>query len=912
MTHAAWTATIGAPVPAGSGQIVSRPALFERLSRAGRVTQVSAPAGSGKTFLLRSWIGAAGLTESTAWVSVQGETRDPERFWVAVLNALRQTAAGSMLVRPLTAAPDLDGWAVVERLLADLESLEDRTWLVVDDVHELGSAEALRQLELLVMRAPPELRFVLATRHDLRLGLHRLRLEGELTEIRAADLRFTLDEAQALFGAAGVELPESALTLLHARTEGWAAGLRLAALSLARHPDPERFAAEFSGSERTVAEYLLAEVLERQTEEVRRLLLRTSVLDRVSGELADLLTGGSGGERTLQDLEEAGAFVVSLDARRSWFRYHQLFADLLQLELRRTAPGELTALHAAAADWFAESGFPVEAIRHAQAAQDWGLAVRLLADHWPGLHLGGQAATVHALLAGFPAGARGANAELAALTAADELAAGSLEAAERHLGLAARVSASVSADRRGQAQVLLGTVRLLVARQRQNLQAVAAEAQRLRAAADGPDAAQLGLGEELRALALTSLGMTEMGSVRLDEAERHLEQGVALARRIGLPYLEFIGLAHSAAVEVVRSPYALAAERGKQAVELARRHGWTDEPAAGVAYVVLAAGLVWQGRFDEAEDWVRRAERAVRAEVEPAASMGVRYVRGVLELVRGHDQDVLAAFRGAERLAGLLAAPNYVLTRMRALQLHALVRMGETERAELALAEVGEQDREGAEMRIATAALRLAQDDPHAAIVTLAPVLDGSAPIPPRTWLIIAFMLEAIAKDALGDRGAAGRAVAHALDLGETDRAAMAFLLHPAPGLLERHAPDCAKHASLIAQILSLVSAQHEPQAGLDGPGGPGEHGGIPGGRPPGATESPRLAEPLSRSEIRVLRYLPTNLSAPEIARELSVSVNTVRTHMRHLFGKLGAHGRSDAVARARAMGLLAPSPHTP
>src|SRR6266545_7238537 len=438
MTHAARSATVGAPVPAGSGRIVSRPALFERLGRAGRITQVSAPAGTGKTFLLRSWIGAAGLAESTAWVSVQGETRDPERFWVAVLNALRQTAAGSTLVRPLTAAPDLDGWAVVERLLADLESLENRTWLVVDDVHELGSAEALRQLELLLMRAPPELRFVLATRHDLRLGLHRLRLEGELTEIRAANLRFSPAEARAMFGAAGVELPESALTLLHTRTEGWAAGLRLAALSLARHPDPERFAAEFSGSERTVAEYLLAEVLERQSEEVRRLLLRTSVLERVSGELADLLTGDSGGERVLQDLEEAGAFVVSLDGRRSWFRYHRLFADLLQLELRHTEPGGLATLHATAAGWYAGHGYPVEAVRHAQAAQDWSLAACQLSDHWVDLDLGGQAATARELLTAFPADVTGADAELTALTAAAELARGSLEEAERQLALAIR------------------------------------------------------------------------------------------------------------------------------------------------------------------------------------------------------------------------------------------------------------------------------------------------------------------------------------------------------------------------------------------------------------------------------------------------------------------------------------------
>ncbi|HYV77864.1 MAG TPA: hypothetical protein VE979_07030, partial [Streptosporangiaceae bacterium] len=286
------------------------------------MTMVSALPGSGKTVLLRSWIDAAGLAERAAWVPVGRAERDPQRLWLSVLGALRQTVPGSQLVRELTAAPDLDGWAMVERLLKDLAPLDDRLWLVIDDVHELGSDQARRQLELLLMRAPPELRFVLATRYDVRLGLHRLRLEGELTEIRAGDLRFSPAEARELLTDAGVQLTDPALARLTARTEGWAAGLRLAALSLAGHPDPERFAAQFSGSERTVAEYLLAEVLDRQPEEVRRLLLRTSVLDRVNGELADLLAGGSGGERVLQDLEEAGAFVVAVDAGRSWFRYH--------------------------------------------------------------------------------------------------------------------------------------------------------------------------------------------------------------------------------------------------------------------------------------------------------------------------------------------------------------------------------------------------------------------------------------------------------------------------------------------------------------------------------------------------------------------------------------------------------------
>jgi LuxR family maltose regulon positive regulatory protein len=492
----------GGPRPAAgpvirpaTGGVIARVGLLERLGAAARVTVVSGPAGSGKTVLLRSWIAEAGLARSAAWVTAGPDEQDPQRFWLSVLGALRGTAAGSALVRELTAAPDLDGWAITELLLKDLASLQDRIWLVIDDVHELGSADALRQLELLLLRAPRELRFVLATRQDVRLGLHRLRLEGDLTEIRADDLRFSLAESRDMFQTAGVELSDAALTRLYERTEGWAAGLRLAALLLAGHDDPERFAAEFSGTARTVAEYLLAEVLDRQPEDVRLLLLRASVLERVSGPLADALTGSPGGERILQQMEEANAFVVSLDSARTWFRFHRLLADLLQQELRRTAPEEVTALHKAAANWFAEHGFPVEAIRHAQAAQDWGTAIRLLADHWAGLQLGGQAATVHAILAAFPAGVCAADAELAVLAAADELAQGSLEAAERYLGSAARGEASVPAGRRGQVQLLLGVVRLLLARQRGNLPAVAEEVRRLQAVAEAADAAQPRLDE---------------------------------------------------------------------------------------------------------------------------------------------------------------------------------------------------------------------------------------------------------------------------------------------------------------------------------------------------------------------------------------------------------------------------------
>jgi LuxR family maltose regulon positive regulatory protein len=307
------------------------------------------------------------------------------------------------------------------------------------------------------------------------------------------------------------------------------------------------------------------------------------------------------------------------------------------------------------------------------------------------------------------------------------------------LRLAERASASVSAGRSGQFQVLLGVVRLLHARQRGDPRAVLDEAGRLRATAEAPEAAQPGLGEELRALAV-------------------------------------------------------------QAIELAERHGWTDEPAAGIAYRTLGAVLAWQGRPEEAEPWVQRAERTVTAEAEPAAWLAVYYTRGWLELVRGRDADALAAFRGAERLAGRLAAPHLLVARARAMQVYILVRLGDTERAGHVLAGFGGHDRDRTETGIATAVLRLAQDDPEAAAAALAPVFDDAPSVHPWGWLARAFLLEASARDALGDPGAAGRALERALDLIEPDGMLSLFLLHPAPALLERQVRYGTSHAALIAE----------------------------------------------------------------------------------------------------------------
>lgn len=863
-----------------SKRIVARAALFDQLDRAGRIMEVSAPAGSGKTTLLRSWIESSGLAGRAAYVSLHGDARDPQRFWPAVVDALRGTEAGSVLVRPLTASPDLDGWTVVEQLLSTFDVLRDRVWLIIDDLHELDGTEALRQLQLLMMRAPAELRIVLATRQDLRLGLHRLRLESESTEIRASSLRLTLDESRELFEATGVSLSAKAVDLLHRRTEGWAAGLRLAALSLSGHPDPERFAAEFSGSERTVAEYLLAEVLEQQPEPIRRLLLRTSVLKRVNGELADLVTEGTGGEQILLDLEKAGVFVVAMDPERSWFRYHRLFAELLQHELRRTEPDCVAALHGVAAHWYAANGHPVDAVRHAQAAQQWDLAVRLMSDHFVDLYVDSWVGSSQELLAAFPAHVVAADAELAVLMAAGDLEHGSLRKAERRLALAAAGAGAVPEERRGHFEVMCTVVRLRLARRQGDLAVVTENADRLMAAVETADAKRLGVGDALQAHALISLGSAEVSTSRLGGANRHLAQGVALARRIGRPYLELAGLAYEAQIVVARS-YTAGAEVSLKAIELARAHGWTDRPVTAVAYNVHAGALVAQGRWAQAEIWIDRAQHTLRPQENPAAGFRLHFVLGRIELARGEHAAALAAFEEVEQLSRALGTPHVLFPMARAHKLHALVHLGETGQVERILEEMDAVERGGTPARTAEAAVRLAQADPQAARDLLASRADDPQTGDHPLWIVAALILNAIACDALGRPDDSAHALERALDAAAPDNLLLPFLLHPAADLLGRHTRTV--HAALVGEILDLLGADDGETRALARP-----------------------REPLSGSEMRVLRYLPTNLSAPEIAAELSLSVNTVRTHMRHVYEKLGAHSRSEAVALARSRGLVA------
>jgi len=533
------------------------------------VTIISAPAGSGKTSLLRTWADRPGQPHRLAMMQVQRDQHDAQQFWLALLSAARQGSALTSRADPPAATPDFNGQAMVDRVLSELAGQRGPIILIIDDLHELTSPDALAQLTRLLTSLPGDVHAVLATRRDLPLRLQQLRLAGELAEIRAADLRFSECETRELLDASGIALSDAGTALLHQRTEGWAAGLRLAAISLAGHPDPERFVAEFSGSDRTVAEYLIAEMLERQPDDVKDLLLRTSLLDRVNGELADLLTGRPGSEPILLALEDANAFVVSLDPERTWFRYHHLFADLLRLELRRALPAEVPALHRRAAAWYIQHGQVADAIRHTQAAGDWTGAARLLADYSFSLTLDGQTQTIEALLQAFPRGAD--HPELAVVHATVDLVQGRLDEAAAHLAVAETYAQTAPPDRQRRLQVAIASLKLSLARRRGHFAGVLEQAKFVASPLGGQSDEDITLGSELRAVALMNLGIVEAWSLGSPDAERHLQEGAVLARRIGRPYLEVACLAQLA-FATKTGPFAItrAARLGRGAHRRAR------------------------------------------------------------------------------------------------------------------------------------------------------------------------------------------------------------------------------------------------------------------------------------------------------------------------------------------------------
>jgi LuxR family transcriptional regulator, maltose regulon positive regulatory protein len=708
----ATTASTGA---ARSQGLLRRDELLAALDRASlkKVTVVSAPPGSGKTSLLRAWSDRASKDRRVAFMSVPRDQQDAQQFWLAVLDAIRQTDPSADSRKPAL-APALDGDVLVDTVISELAKAAGVVVLVIDDLHELSSDEALSQLEHLLTALPDSARLVLSSRRDPPIRLHRLRLAGEVAELRAVDLRFTASETRELLAASEVSLSDAGAAALYERTEGWAAGLRLAVISLSGHPEPDRFVNEFSGTDRAIGEYLMAEMLERQPIEVQNMLLRTAVVDRLNGELADLLAGRPGCEQMLLALEDANAFVVSLDAQRTWFRYHQLLADFLRLELRRTLAEEVPSLHRKAAAWFADHGEIVESIRHLLAAGDWHDAARLLADQLFSLTLDGQEGAIATLLRLFPAAAATGHPELALAHAAAQLAQGRLDDASAQLAAAEADMESASPARRRRLAIAHASLRLAIARRSGQFSEVVEQVKVLDTSTADGSSDLIGMDTELRAVALMNLGIVETWSGHFSDAQRHVAEAATLAQAIGRPYIEVACRAYEAFPSVSLKN---ALERGHNALALAERYGLSDRPVLAPALGAVASITVWMGEFEEGERWLRRGWEVIQTDIDPAAAVLLHMVTGMLHAGRGEHKAALEALTAAVQaqslLTGALILAPVVAEWLAATQ----ARLGLPDAARATLDGFSTEHERIRDIDLGRAAISLVEGDPGTALV---------------------------------------------------------------------------------------------------------------------------------------------------------------------------------------------------
>jgi LuxR family maltose regulon positive regulatory protein len=843
------------------------------------LTLLTGPAGSGKTVLLSSWASTAALPGPVAWLTLDAVDNDPARFWFYLLATLRQSGAAPPNVRLGSLGLPIGGpdQGFLLELAAALAELAEPVVVVLDDFHQLTNPAVLDGMATMLGRSSTSLRVVLASREELPLPLARLPVAGRPIEVGAAELAFTADEAATLLASHGLNLGDADLALVWARTEGWAAGLRLVALSLQDHPDPEGFITGFAGSSRLVADFLLEEVLGRLPEEDRTFLLDTSVVELVSGELADALTGRADGAQTLARLERTNVFVVALGQDRSWYRYHQLLAELLQARLRASAPRLVPELHRRAAGWYRDHGFPVEATRHALAGGQWKLAAELLARIWRGFVLDGEMALLGQLVDQFPSEVVEADAELMTVRAARRLGVGDWDGADSDLRLAEQAAADLPKRRRRRFEVALATVSLYRARLRGDLDAAVIAAQQML-----PAGAELAGDDDTRALALLNLGIAEFWTGALEAATGHLRAGLAAARRAGRDGL-VVGFLGQLAAVTGASRLREGVRLAREALALADRRGWSQNPSAACAYLVLGGAHFEWGDLAAAE---RYLDLSMACRPEPAISGTIGLTRAVAAHAKGEPAVGLAILREAQQELERLNGPYVMAASLRQWEARMLAATGRIQQAQALLSTSGEPQPASVATPAVRAELQLAEGDPAGAVATLTPCLDGSTPSLVANQMLETLLLDAVARQRLGDLDAAATSLEHALQVAEPEGYRQVFwnLGEEVHALLLRQRERGTAHPQLLTELLDRPARSAAPSAWP----------------PPVA-----LAAPLTEREQAVLRLLDSSLNTRQIADELYVSVNTVRSHVRRIYRKLDASRRGDAVRRARHLRLL-------
>ncbi len=908
-------------VPPARAELVSRPRLVERLdaeslgqsgSFARKLSLVSAPAGFGKTTLVGEWVQAMGGATppiAVAWLSLDESDNDPTRFLTYFIAALQtvQAEIGKGALGGLQSPQPPPAEAVLTGLINEIAALPDQIVLVLDDYHLIDAQPIHDALAFLLRRLPPQLHLVIATREDPPLPLARLRARGQLTELRATDLRFTASEAaEFLNQAMGLDLSPEDVAALERRTEGWIAGLQLAAISMQGGRDAKDFVESFTGSHRYVLDYLIEEVLEQQTESVQAFLLRTAILDRLTGSLCDALTGQRDGRATLETLERANLFLVPLDEKRRWYRYHHLFADLLRQRLHQTHPQQGVDLHSRASVWYEKNGFTDQAIEHALRAQDFERAVDLIEELADTLWGRGEGIKLRDWLLKLPVELLFSRPHLCVYHAWHLFLGGQFEMAEQTIQAIEHVldSSTERADeteREGHVSLTEYERRKL----RGRIAAVRAFMMSYRGDVPGIiQYANLAL-ERLpehdltwRSMTAIVLGDTYGFTGDMAAAYKARFEALKVCEAVGDVYLIMIANLKLAITLREQGKLRRTVEICRQQMQLAREFELSQTRSFGWLLAVWGEALAELDDLDGAIDKVKKGVELSEAGGD-ILMIGWSYMCLMRVLFsRGDIAGVEENLRRVTRIVQKASKSPWVTDLAAVWQTQLWLAQNKLEAASQWAAERGlDTDSESKSLRdvhffllldyILYARVLLAQgrlDEAHRLLLRLLEAAEAND----RTSRVIeVLLLQALVYQAQGSTRQAIITLEQALTLAEPEGFVRIFVDEGPPmarllyeALSRGIAPDYARR--LLAVFPAVEPEQADQSAAND-----------------------ELIEPLSERELEVLHLIAEGLTNPEIAARLFLSPHTIKAHARNIYGKLNVHSRTQAIARSRSLGIL-------